>query len=70
MVKNRSEIDPKAWTENHALIVKRAAKYDRVARIFVHPPIKKELCKWATVTGHGLPRCAPSMATTIISTSA
>ena len=48
MVKNRSEIDPKAWTEKHALLVKRAAKYDRVARIFVHPPIKAELCKWAT----------------------
>jgi penicillin-insensitive murein DD-endopeptidase len=48
MVKNRSEIDPKAWTVNHAMIVRRAAKYDRVARIFVHPPIKAELCKWAT----------------------
>jgi penicillin-insensitive murein DD-endopeptidase len=48
MVKNRSEIDPKAWTANHAQIVKRAAKYDRVARIFVHPPIKAELCRWAT----------------------
>jgi penicillin-insensitive murein DD-endopeptidase len=48
MVKNRSEIEPKAWTQNHALLVKRAAKYDRVARIFVHPPIKAELCKWAT----------------------
>jgi penicillin-insensitive murein DD-endopeptidase len=48
MTKNRSEIDPKQWTENHAKLVRRAAKYDRVARIFVHPPIKAELCKWAT----------------------
>ncbi len=48
MVKNRSEIDPKAWTETRAQLVRRAAKYDRVARIFVHPPIKAELCKWAT----------------------
>ncbi len=26
----------------------RAASYPEVARIFVHPPIKAELCKWAT----------------------
>lgn len=48
MVKNRSEIDPKAWTESRAKLVKRAALYPQVARIFVHPPIKAELCKWAT----------------------
>jgi penicillin-insensitive murein DD-endopeptidase len=48
MTKNRSEIDPKRWTENHMKLIKRSAKYDRVARIFVHPPIKAELCKWAT----------------------
>ena len=48
MTKNRLEIDPKVWTENHMRLVRRAARYDRVARIFVHPPIKAELCKWAT----------------------
>ncbi len=47
VTKNRKEIDPKVWTENHAKLIERAAKYDRVARIFVHPPIKAELCKWA-----------------------
>ncbi|MCA0434766.1 MAG: penicillin-insensitive murein endopeptidase [Proteobacteria bacterium] len=47
VTKNRKEIDPKVWTENHARLIMRAAKYDRVARIFVHPPIKAELCKWA-----------------------
>jgi penicillin-insensitive murein DD-endopeptidase len=48
MTKNRSEINPKVWTENQARLIKRAAKYDRVGRIFVHPPIKAELCRWAT----------------------
>jgi penicillin-insensitive murein DD-endopeptidase len=48
MTKNRSEIDPKVWTENQAKLIKRAAKYETVGRIFVHPPIKAELCRWAT----------------------
>jgi penicillin-insensitive murein endopeptidase len=48
VVKNRKEIDPKVWTVKHAKLLKRAASYDRVARLFVHPPIKAELCKWAT----------------------
>jgi penicillin-insensitive murein DD-endopeptidase len=48
MVKNHTEIDPAAWSESRARLVMRAAQYDRVARIFVHPPIKAELCKWAT----------------------
>lgn len=47
MTKNRSEINPKVWTENQAKLIQRAAKYDKVARIFVHPPIKAELCRWA-----------------------
>ena len=40
-------IDPKVWTEAHARLIKRAASYREVARIFVHPPIKKALCAWA-----------------------
>lgn len=47
MTKNRSEIDTRVWTENQAKLIQRAAKYDKVARIFVHPPIKAELCRWA-----------------------
>jgi penicillin-insensitive murein endopeptidase len=47
VVKNNREINPKAWTEAHARLIKRAASYPEVARIFVHPPIKKQLCKWA-----------------------
>jgi penicillin-insensitive murein DD-endopeptidase len=48
MVKDRSTIDPKVWTESRMRLVKRAASYPEVGRIFVHPPIKAELCKWAT----------------------
>jgi penicillin-insensitive murein endopeptidase len=48
VVKDRKNIDPKVWTEAHARLIKRAASYPDVARIFVHPPIKAQLCKWAT----------------------
>jgi penicillin-insensitive murein endopeptidase len=47
VVKDRKRIDPDVWTEAHARLIKRAASYPEVARIFVHPPIKAELCKWA-----------------------
>ena len=40
-------VDPKIWTEDHAKLIKRAASYPEVARIFVHPAIKKALCTWA-----------------------
>jgi penicillin-insensitive murein DD-endopeptidase len=48
VVKSRTQIDHSVWTEAHARLIKRAASYAQVARIFVHPPIKAELCKWAT----------------------
>ena len=47
VVKNTREINPKVWTEAHARLLRRAASYPQVARIFVHPPIKKALCNWA-----------------------
>ena len=48
VVKNHKEMDYKVWTEAHARLIKRAASYPEVERIFVHPPIKQELCRWAT----------------------
>lgn len=48
MVKDRKALNRDAWTESHARLIKRAASYAEVERIFVHPPIKAELCKWAT----------------------
>jgi penicillin-insensitive murein endopeptidase len=48
VVKDRKTINKKVWTEAHARLIKRAASYPQVARIFVNPPIKAQLCKWAT----------------------
>ncbi|MBZ3693894.1 penicillin-insensitive murein endopeptidase [Phyllobacterium sp. R2-JL] len=42
-------VDPDRWTPAHAALLKRAASYDEVERIFVHPGIKKKLCE--TVQG-------------------
>ena len=36
-----------AWSEAQAKLLKRAASYPEVARIFVHPAVKKALCEWA-----------------------
>ena len=43
-------IDPQRWSEAHARIIRRAASDDRVARIFVHPAIKEQLCAWESPT--------------------
>jgi penicillin-insensitive murein endopeptidase len=48
MVKDRSTLNRDTWTESRAKLIRRAASYPEVARIFVNPPIKKELCRWAT----------------------
>jgi penicillin-insensitive murein DD-endopeptidase len=47
MTKSRTELNYAVWTESRARLIKRAAQYPEVARIFVHPPIKAELCRWA-----------------------
>ena len=48
MIKSQSRINPKTWSTAHAKLIRRAASYPDVARIFVHPVIKRELCNWAT----------------------
>lgn len=47
VVKDHYSINPKVWTDAHARLIARAAKSPQVARIFVHPPIKKALCDWS-----------------------
>jgi penicillin-insensitive murein endopeptidase len=42
-------VDPKIWTKGQEAILRTAANYPQVERIFVHPGIKKKLCE--TVTG-------------------
>ena len=47
MLKDPFTVDPNIWTPLHAKLIKRAASYPQVARIFVHPAIKKVLCEQA-----------------------
>ncbi|MGI8724129.1 MAG: penicillin-insensitive murein endopeptidase [Methyloceanibacter sp.] len=47
MLKDPFTVDPKVWTPLHTKLIRRAASYPQVARIFVHPAIKKVLCEQA-----------------------
>ena len=39
------KLDTKRFTKAHAGIIRTAARYSNVERIFVHPTIKRELCR-------------------------
>jgi penicillin-insensitive murein endopeptidase len=41
---DKISVDPKLWTDAHVRLIKRAASYPAVERLFVHPAIKKALC--------------------------
>jgi len=41
------KVDPKVFTSKQVALIKRAASYPEVERIFVHPAIKKALCEVA-----------------------
>jgi penicillin-insensitive murein DD-endopeptidase len=43
-------VDPKIFDARRVSLIKRAASYTEVERIFVHPAIKKALCKAASPT--------------------
>lgn len=45
MLKSWEAVDPAIWSDKHAKLIKRAASYPEVERIFVHPAIKKALCE-------------------------
>lgn len=45
--KTKLAVDPKVFTDKHVALIKRAASYPEVQRIFVHPAIKKALCEKA-----------------------
>lgn len=47
MVKSYKELNTDNWSESRAQLLQTAASQPEVARIFVNPPIKAELCKWA-----------------------
>lgn len=44
LAEDKVSVDPKIWTDKHAKLIKRAASFAGVERIFVHPAIKKALC--------------------------
>jgi penicillin-insensitive murein endopeptidase len=37
-------VNPAVWTDAHVRLIRRAASYSGVERVFVHPAIKKALC--------------------------
>jgi penicillin-insensitive murein endopeptidase len=41
----RVSVNPKVWTEAHVRLLKRAASYEEVERVLVHPAIKKAVCE-------------------------
>lgn len=44
--RDRKDVDPKIWTDNHLGIIRIAAKQPEVERIFVNAGIKKALCRY------------------------
>jgi penicillin-insensitive murein DD-endopeptidase len=51
MLKDPFTVDPNVFTLLHVKLLKRAASYPQMARIFVHPAIKKALCERARNVG-------------------
>jgi penicillin-insensitive murein endopeptidase len=48
---DKVSIDPQHWSAKQAALIKRAASYPQVERIFVNPAIKKALCEAAPSMG-------------------
>ncbi len=55
----RLTVDTAVWSEMQVKLLKRAASYPEVARIFVHPAIKKALCDAAGADRAWLARIRP-----------
>jgi penicillin-insensitive murein DD-endopeptidase len=47
MLRDAFNVDQRLWTPWHTRLIKLAASYARVERIFVHPAIKQKLCDQA-----------------------
>ena len=45
---DRVSVNPAVWSEAQVRLLKRAASYEQVERILVHPAIKKAVCESAT----------------------
>lgn len=60
MVERQSlTVDKSVWSEVQAKLLRRAASYPEVARIFVHPAIKKALCEAAGADREWLRKIRP-----------
>jgi penicillin-insensitive murein DD-endopeptidase len=57
--KTQLAVDPKVFTDKQVALIKRAASYSEVQRIFVHPAIKKALCERAGKDRHWLAKVRP-----------
>ena len=51
LASDKVSVDPATWTPAHVKLIKRAAAYPEVERVFVHPAIKKALCEAAGTPG-------------------
>jgi penicillin-insensitive murein endopeptidase len=51
MLKDPFSVDPNVFTIQQVKLIKRAASYPQLSRIFVHPAIKKALCEQASSVG-------------------
>jgi penicillin-insensitive murein endopeptidase len=56
---DKLSINEELWTQGHVRLLKRAASYRQVARIFVHPVIKKALCDATGGKGNWLRKVRP-----------
>jgi penicillin-insensitive murein endopeptidase len=45
LAEDRVSVDTKVWTDKHLRLLKRAAGYKEVERVWVHPAIKKAVCE-------------------------
>ena len=59
MVKDHATLNNDTWSESRDKLIQTFAQDPQVARIFVHPPIKKELCRWAGGKGAWLAKVRP-----------
>jgi penicillin-insensitive murein endopeptidase len=59
MLRDPLAVDAKLWTPWHTKLIKRAASYPEVERIFVHPAIKQVLCEQAGADRSWLSKVRP-----------
>lgn len=59
MVVDHRVLDKENWNESRDKLIQTVASDPAVERIFVHPPIKRELCRWAGGKGTWLAKVRP-----------